>query len=340
MSGKKKIIFGGVPGMDKKYIDRMEKGITKECGNIEFIFFGENTITSKELIEKYHDAHVLISWDQPMDEYTYKSMPNLRAYCQASVGFNAANPDMATKYGVIVTNVSDYCIDEVSNHAITLILACARKLYIMWPKVKEGIWDCAIAGNINRFAGSTVGLYGFGKIAKNIAKKLKGFNVNIIASDPYVSDEDGNKYNVKMVSFDTLIETSDYISLHTPLLPSTEEVFNKSVFERMKPTAFIINTSRGRLINQEDLYEALVNNIIAGAALDVLKNEPPKSEDKSIIELPNTIITAHSAFVSIESAEQQIDLTCKNVGRILKGEKADYICNPEVLSQIDWIKYH
>ena len=339
MSGKNKIIFGGVPGMDKKYIDRMKKGIIKECRNVEFIFFGENIIENKELIEKYSDASVLISWDQPMDEYTYKSMPNLKAYCQASVGFNAANPDMATKYGVIVTNVSDYCIDEVSNHTITLILACARKLYIMWPKVKEGIWDCAIAGNINRFAGSTIGLYGFGKIAKAIATKLKGFNVNIIANDPYVSDEEGREYNVKMVSFDTLIETSDYISLHTPLLPSTKEIFNKSVFKRMKPTAFIINTSRGGLIHQNHLYEALTHNLIAGAALDVLKNEPPKDEDKKIIELPNTIITAHSAFVSVESAEQQIDFTCRNVGRILKGEKPNYICNPEVLSKIDWIKH-
>lgn len=338
MTEKRKVIFGGVPGMDKKYIDRMEKGIIKECGDVEFIFFGENTIENKELIEKYADAHVLISWDQQMNEDIYKSMPNLRTYCQASVGFNAASPDIATKYGVIVTNVSDYCIDEVANHAVALILACARKLHIMWPKVKAGIWDCAAAGNINRFAGSTVGLYGLGKISKEIAKKLRGFDVNIIANDPYVSEEEAKRYNVKMVNFDTLIETSDYLSLHTPLLLSTEEIFNKSIFERMKPTAFIINTSRGRLINQEDLYEALTKNLIAGAALDVLKNEPPKDEDRKIIELPNTIITAHSAFVSVESAEQQIDLTCKNVGRILRGEKPDYICNPEVLSKIDWIK--
>jgi D-3-phosphoglycerate dehydrogenase len=334
MSEKKKVIFGGVPGMDKKYRDRMKKGIIKEYENVDFIFFGENTITDEELIEKYSDAHILVSWDQEMNENTYKSMPNLKAYCQASVGFNAANIPIATKYGVIVTNVSDYCIDEVSNHTIALILACARKLYIMGPKVKMGIWDCAIAGDIKRFTDSTIGLYGFGKIAKEVSKKLKGFNVNIIANDPYVSKEEGEKYGVTMVDFNTLVKTSDYISLHTPLLPSTEDIFNKTIFKKMKPTAFIINTSRGKLINQQDLYEALTNNIIAGAALDVLKNEPPEDEDKKIIQLPNTIVTAHSAFVSIESAEQQIDLTCKNVGRILRGEKPNYICNPQVLDKI------
>ena len=338
MSEKKKIIFGGVPGMDKKYIDRMKKGIIKEYENVDFIFFGENTITDEELIEKYSDAHILVSWDQEMNENTYKSMPNLKAYCQASVGFNSANVPIATKYGVIVTNVSDYCIDEVSNHTVALILACARKLYIMEPKVKMGIWDCAIAGDIKRFAGSTIGLYGFGKIAKEVSKKLKGFNVNIIANDPYVSKEEGEKYGVTMVDFHTLVKASDYISLHTPLLPSTKGIFNKTIFKNMKPTAFIINTSRGKLINQQDLYEALTNNLIAGAALDVLKNEPPEDEDKKIIQLPNTIVTPHSAFVSIESAEQQIDLTCKNVGCILRGEKPNYICNPQVLDKINWIK--
>lgn len=337
MSGKKKVVFGGVPGMNEKLIKNMEKYVKEEYPEVEFVFYGEETLTDDEIIEKCKDAEVLISWDQEMNEHTYSSL-NLKAYSAASTGFNAANVDEATKHNVVVTNVVDYCVDEVSTHALSLILSCVRKLYKVVPFVKDGGWGSTILEPTRRFAGSTVGLYGFGSISKRVAKKLSGFDVNVIASDPFVTQEEADKYNVKMVDFETLLKTSDYISIHAPLLESTKGIFNEKAFKLMKPSAYIINTARGGLINQDDLYKALKENWIAGAALDVLENEPPTEKDREIVKLPNTTVTSHCAFYSEESSEQQIKMTAEEVGRILRGEKPINVVNREVLSRVDWIK--
>lgn len=330
MDKVKKVVFLGVPGMNKGLIEKMEKYVKEEYDNLEYSFLGENTLSQKDLVEKCKDADILISWDQEVTEESYSSM-NLKAYCAASTGYNAANVKMATKHGVIVTNVVNYCIDEVATHAITLILACARKLCKMITHVKSGEWGTTVLEPIKRFSGSTVGLYGFGNIPKSLAKKLSGFNVSILAHDPYVSPAEAEKYNVKLVDFNSLLKNSDYLSIHAPLLESTKGVFNKEAFSHMKPTSYIINTSRGGLIKQNDLYKALIDKKIAGAALDVLENEPPTIEDKKIIDLPNTIVTAHCAFYSEESSNQMIKMTAEEVGRILRGEKAINIINPEVV---------
>lgn len=334
---RKKVALCGVPGMNKEDIEKMEIYIKEEYDNVEFLFLSEDVLGKEELIEKCKDVEVLVSWDQEMDDEIYEKL-NLRAYCAASTGFNAPNLPAATRNKVIVTNVMDYCVDEVATHTIMLMLACNKKIYSMVPYVKDGNWDLSIVGKIKRFENSTVGLFGFGSIPKAVARKLAGFGVNMIAYDPFVSEEDMESLNVDKVDLDTLFANSDYLSLHTPLLPSTEEIINKETLKEMKPTAFLINTARGGLVNHEDLYEALLNNHIQGAGLDVLENEPPKEIDKKIIALPNTIVTAHSAYLSEEAAYSQIRVTAKIVGQILSSNLPINIQNPEVLDSIDWIK--
>ncbi len=327
----KKVALLGVPGMNDVLIEKIEQYVRKEYDELEYIFLGENTLPEKELIDKCQDIDVLISWDQEMTDMSYSKM-KLKAYCAASTGYNAANISLATKHGVIVTNVINYCIDEVATHTVTLILACARKLFAMLPHVKSGGWGTTILEPIKRFSGSTVGLYGFGHIPKCVAKKLSGFDVNVIAVDPFVSLAEAKQYNVKLVDFNTLLNSSDFLSIHSPLLESTKGVFNEEAFSKMKPTSYIINTARGGLINQYDLFKALNEGIISGAALDVLQNEPPKEDDKRIIELPNTVVTAHCAFYSEESSQQMIKMTAEEVGRILRSEKPLNIVNPEVMN--------
>lgn len=178
----------------------------------------------------------------------------------------------------------------------------------------------------------TVGLHGFGKIPQEVAKYLSNFGVKVLACDPYGSKEIANSLNVTLVDFDTLITQSDILSLHAPLLPSTKGLFNKDVFKKMKPSAFLINCSRGPEVNQKDLYEALTEKWIAGAALDVMENEPPIEEDKKLIELPNVIVTGHSAFYTDESKEDQLIMTAKEVGSILRGEIPKNLVNKEVLN--------
>lgn len=337
MSKIKKVGLCGVPGMKKNDIKKMEKYIKEEYENIEFTFISEEVLEKDALIEAAKDLEVLISWDQEMDDEIYEKL-NLRAYCASSIGFDAANVEAATRNKVIVTNVADYCVDEVAVHTVMMILACNRKLYKMVPYVKEGNWDLDVLGSIKRFEGSTVGLLGFGSIPRSVATKLGGFGVNILAFDPFVSEEDMKEYNVKKVELDELLKESDYLSLHTPLLPSTEKIINMDNIKKMKSTAYIINTARGQLINQKDLSEALEKGLIQGAGLDVLKNEPPKKSDRAIIDSPNTIVTAHSAYVSDEASDAQLRITAKNVARILRSKTPINVRNPKVLESIDWIE--
>lgn len=337
MSEIKKVGLCGVPGMKKNDISKMERYIKEEYENVEFVFISEDVLEKEELIEKAKDLEVLISWDQEMDDKTYERL-NLRAYCAASIGFNAANVEAATRNNVLVTNVSDYCVDEVAVHTVMMILSCNRKLNKMIPYVEEGNWDLEVLGSIKRFEGSVVGLLGFGSIPRSVAAKLAGFGVEILAYDPFVSEEEMKELNVKKVELDDLFKESDYLSLHTPLLPSTEKIINMENIKKMKPTAYIINTARGGLIDQEDLLEALEKDLIQGAGLDVLENEPPMEADRKIIDSPKTIVTAHSAYVSDQASDSQLRITSKIVGDILRSKTPINVRNPKVLDKITWIE--
>lgn len=315
----KKVLFGGVPGMMEEDIKKMGKYVLEEYPEAEFHYYGEHTISKEKLIEIGKDAEVLVSWDQEMDDETYRAL-DLKAYCAASIGYNAANINAASKNGVYVANVPDYCTDEVASHAITLMLYLYRRLYIMVDYIKEGHWDLSPMDGIRRFEDSTIGLMGFGRIPRAIVAKLRGFGVNIIAYDPFVDHEDMKNQGVKKVSLEELFKESDYLSLHSPLLDSTKNTVNRDRLSMMKDGAFIINTARGGLIEEEALYEALCEGKIAAAALDVLVDEPPSEIGKKLIELKNTVITGHSSYVSMEASDQQIRMTAKNVSEFLKGE--------------------
>lgn len=333
----KKVALCGVPGMKKSDIERMEVYIREEYPNVDFRFISENTLEKEELIEKCKDVEILISWDQEMDEEIYDKL-SLRAYIAASAGFNAANVDEATKYNVVVSNAKGYCKEEVAVHSIMFILDFARKQHIMVPYVKQGNWGLSIAGSIKRFSKSTVGILGVGSIGGTVAKILSGFGVNIISCDPNVSEEKMTELGVGKVDFETLINQSDFLTIHTPLTKDTKGIINLEIMKKMKPTSYIINTARGSIIKQEDLYYALTHGIIAGAGLDVMENEPPMDSDRKIIELPNVLVTPHSAYLSEEASEAQLRITAEEVGRILRSETPLNLVNPEILTKLTWIK--
>ena len=325
----KKVIFGGVPGMMERDIKKMEEYVLEEYPGAEFVFYGEQTISREELLRVGKDADVLISWDQEMDQELYEKM-NLRAYCAASIGYNAANIDAASKNGVYVANVPDYCTDEVAAHAITLMLYLYRRLYRMVAYVEKGNWDLGPMSGVRRFENSLVGLMGFGRIPRAISKKLEGFGVKIIAYDPFVSKEDMEELGVEKVELEDLFKRSDYLSLHSPLLESTKNTVNRERLALMKDGAYIINTARGGLIDEEALYEALTSGKLAAAALDVLVDEPPSEMGRKIIELENTVVTGHSSYVSEEASDQQIRMTAENVAKFLSGEIPENTLNKSI----------
>ena len=328
----KKVIFGGVPGMTQSDIDKMEQYLLEEYPEVDFYFYGEDTISKEELLMVGKDADVLISWDQEMDDEIYSSL-NLTAYCAASTGFSPANVDAASKNGVYVANVPDYCMEEVSSHTVTLILSLYRRLYRMVDYVKEGNWDLSPMKNIKRFENSTVGLMGLGRIPRKVSEKLSGFGVEIISYDPFVSKEDMKELGVKKVDLDELLAQSDYLSLHTPLMESTEKIINKENISKMKDGAYLINTARGGLINEEALLEALDSGKIRAAGLDVLRDEPPSQIGRKLIDHENTIVTGHCSYVSIESSDEQIRKTAINVAMFLSGEIPKYTLNKKTTKE-------
>ena len=187
---------------------------------------------------------------------------------------NTIDVDAATELGIQVLNVPDYCMDEVSNQAISLMLACHRKLNILNSQVHHNGWDYKIAKPIHRLQGQTLGLLGFGRIPKMVAQKAKAFGLNIIAYDPYVTPEVGLQYNVTILPLKDVLQKADIISVHVPLTKDTENLLNEQTLSWMKPEAIVINTSRGPLIDEKALYHALKDKKLGYAGLDVTVQEP------------------------------------------------------------------
>ena len=315
-----KVVLVGVPGMNDQEVEAIERFIKEEAPGVEYEFLGKPVLSDDELVEKAADADIIVTWNQQMSDELYSRL-KLKAFCCASTGFDAADAPSATRHGVMVTNAKDYCVDEVSAHSVMLILTMARKLWHVTENAREDRWSVDGIGNVKRLSDSTVGIFAFGSIGRGVAEKLKGFGVRMISYDPYVNSEIMTSYGVEKVSFEELLTESDYVTLHAPLTEETGGMFSKEALSMLKQSAYIINTARGRIIDQEALYEALIEGRLAGAGLDVLWNEPPLEIDKKLFGLRNVIITPHSAYFSDEAQEQQLRITARDVGRILRGER-------------------
>jgi D-3-phosphoglycerate dehydrogenase len=235
--------------------------------------------------------------------------------------------EAATEYGIIVANVPDYCVDEVSTHTMALILACARGIILLDRKRREKKWDFILAKPLFRTKGKNLGLFGLGRISRMVAQKALGFGFKIIAFDPYVSKVDDG---IELVGFSKLLSDSDFISLHTPLMNETRHAFGENELKNMKKTAYLINTARGPIIDEKALYIALKEKWIAGAALDVMEKEPPDWEN-SLLKLENLIITPHISFYSEESYVELKTKAAKAVLFVMKGELPPTFVNPQGL---------
>ena len=246
------------------------------------------------------------------------------------IGVDNIAVEEATAAGIIVTNVPSYCVDEVSDHAMALLLSCARKISFYDRAIKKGRWDLQLGNKMFRLSGKILGLIGFGKIARAMVPKAKAFGLHVIVFDPYVSKEDAREYGVVLTSFDKLLSNADFISVHVPLTKSTYKLLGEETFRKMKNTAYVINTSRGAVIDTVALVRAVKEDWIAGAGLDVLPQEPPDINDP-LLSQGNIVLTPHAAFCSVESLLELQRTAANQVVCILRGEKPEYIVNPEVL---------
>ena len=262
-----------------------------------------NCKTASDVIQQCREADALLVQYAPITSEVLNSLPQLKIVSRYGIGVDMIDVPAATKNNVAVCNVPDYCIEEVATHALTMILYWARRLSTYQQDVRNQRWNLSEVDaphRIHRLGGQTLGLVGAGRIAQKLATMANALGLNVIYYDPYIH---GNPFEtMRSVSFEELIKTSDFISVHCPLTGETRGLFDKSVLHAMKSSAVLVNTARGAIINSSDVEKALCNGWIAGAGLDNLEPEPPNWND-TLLTAPNLVVTPHVAFYSEESLE-------------------------------------
>ena len=236
---------------------------------------------------------------------------------KAGIGYNNIDVEAATKKGIIVANVPDYCQDEVADHTFSMLLALARKTCYLSSQVAKNTWNANQGKDAPRIKGKTLGLLGCGAIGQQVAARAEPFGLKVVGFDPYSSSEGLAKFKIENITnFDAFLNKVDFLSLHLPLTEGTRHIINKESLSKIKKTAFVINTSRGGLIDENDLYTAILEGELAGAALDVLEEEPP-SEAPKLSQLDNVIITPHTAFLSQDSVSDLRKKASQEIARTL-----------------------
>lgn len=309
---------------DHVYPDlKLERDILARAGaELDFIDSRDEEVIAKAVV----DADILITCYAEITAKVIEGMTKCKSISKTGIGVNNIDLEAATKKGIRVMNVSDYCIEEVSDHTVALTLAGARKLIALNDNVKKGDWSLKGCAGIRRLLGKTFGLLGFGRIARRVAEKIAPFGTRIIACDPYISAEAMATMGVIKAEMDEVYAKSDIISLNLPLTAETKGMINDGALKKMKPNAVIINTSRGPLINESDLCRAVRDGVIAGAALDVICDER-YDLDNPIFSTPGIILTPHSAFYSVESTRELREKILADVLTVLDGGEPKYQVN-------------
>ena len=305
---------------DHESMDIEKKTFTKEGVDFEIL----NVTQPEDIIRACHDADALILQYATISDNVLSSLKNLKGVVRYGVGVNTIDIESATKNNVAVCNVPDYGTNEVADHALALIMALARKLPLLIKDTKSNIWAYEKAIPIYRLQEQTAGIVGLGRIGLSLAKKLHGIGLKVIGFDPLAKKEQLPDY-IDFVSLDELLAHSDIISLNLPLTKSTENLIDSKEFSKMKSNCYLVNTARGGIVNEEALYQALLNHTIAGAALDVFKQEPPT--DRKLFSLDNFIATPHAAWYSEQSQQDLKRKAAEEAIRLAKGEKPLYCLN-------------
>ena len=257
----------------------------------------------------------------------------LKVVARYGIGVDNIAVDVATGRDAVVTNVPDYCVEEVAEHALALLFACARRLTIYDRAVRDGNWDSAVGTPLYRIAGKNLGIVGFGQIGRRVAAKAQALGLEILAFSPRLTPADAQAAGCRAVSLAELLKESDFVTLHLPLTPQSAQMFDSAHFSQMKPGAVFINTSRGGLVESAALAEALESGHLAAAGVDVLPQEPP-GPDEPLLGQDNLVVTPHVAFNSEESLAELQTRTAQSVARVLQGQMPESVVNPEVLSRI------
>ncbi len=276
-----------------------------------------------DIVEAARDADAVLVTYAKLEGDLLRQLNKCKAIGRFGIGVDNIDLAVAGELGIAVNYVPDYCFDEVSDQAMAMLIAMARKVVQANNLVQAGRWEMPALVPMRRLRGQVVGLVGFGNIPRILTPKAQAFGFDVIAFDPYAPAELLEKHNVESVSLDDLFARSDFVSVHAPHTPETRGLVNADAFKKMKNTAVVVNTARGPLINEADLIAALDAGDIGGAALDVVETEPLPA-DSPLIGRDNVILAPHTAFYSVEALEELQSKAASDVARVLSGEQAIY----------------
>jgi D-3-phosphoglycerate dehydrogenase len=278
---------------------------------------------AEDILAVARDADAVLVTYAKLPGELLRQLKKCKAIGRFGLGVDNIDLPAAKELGIAVNYVPDYCLREVSDHAMALLLALARKVPLSNKLVQSGRWEVPPITPLRRLDGQVLGLIGFGNIPRALAPKAKVFGLRVVTHDPYVSPEVLAKAAVEDASFDALLGMSDFISVHAPLTAATRGLVNAAAFAKMKQGALLINTARGPLIDEAALIAALDSGRLGGAALDVVTTEP-LAKDSPLLGRDNVILTPHTAFYSVEALEELQSKCASDVARVLSGGKAVY----------------
>jgi D-3-phosphoglycerate dehydrogenase len=288
-----------------------------------------------ELLALVPEADAILTCFQKVTPAVVRAGARLQVIGRYGIGVDNIAVDEATRLGIPVTNVPEYCSDEVAEHALAMILAFARRLHVYDRAVREGDWSLGRGAPTYRVAGKTLGIVGFGKIGRALAARAQGLGLRILAYAPSQAPEAVRAAGAEPVALAELARESDFVSVHVPLRPDTRGLIGAEVLGAMKPTAFLVNAARGGIVDQEALVRALEEGRLGGAGIDVFEPERLPA-GHPLLAQPNLIATPHTAFYSEESVHDLEVLAAENVAAILDGRRPRWIVNPAVLELERW----
>jgi glycerate dehydrogenase len=280
------------------------------------------------IVERVKEADIILTNKTPLREKTLKLLPELKYIGVLATGYDAVDIAAAKERNIVVTNIPTYGTDSVAQLVFALLLELCHHVGHHSESVKRGEWSsredwCYWDTPLWELSGKTIGIVGYGRIGRKTGEIAKAFGLKVIAYDPF-SQKNSKDDGTNWIELSELLQTSDIVSLHCPLTPENEEFMNKKQLQSMKSTAILINTSRGKLINNDDLAEALNAGIIGGAGLDVLSTEPPLS-DHPLLTAKNCIITPHMAWGTLEARSRLLNMAVENVSSYLSGKHTNVI---------------
>jgi D-3-phosphoglycerate dehydrogenase len=290
-----------------------------------------NLANGQEAVAKLQDAEGILVNMFPMTADVIRSLLACRVLSRYGVGYDNIDVAAATAKGIWVTRVPDYGFEEVSDHALAMLLALARNLPQVDQRVREGGWNLKNEYRNHRIRGCVLGIVGFGLIGRTLCRKVTGLGLaRVLVYDPYLDGKVISRCGAEAVDLSTLLAAADFVSLHVPLSAETKALIGKEEFRRMKPNAILVNTSRGPVVNERDLVWALENGTIGGAGLDVYENEP-LAPDSRLKSFPRVILTDHTAYYSEEAVVELKRKAAENVAEVLTGGTPRYPVNrPEL----------